>query len=63
MNKITTKQHKIQHSRRELYESSKLSRHGCRKSVGIYVRIDEAIEESAKRKKKELLEKFVGGAK
>lgn len=31
---------------------------GCRKCLGIYARIDAAIEESAKRKKKELLERF-----
>ncbi len=37
--------------------------HGCRKCIGIYARIDAAIEENAKRKKKELLEKFAGGAK
>lgn len=37
--------------------------HGCRKCIGIYARIDAALEESAKRKKKELLEKFTGGAK
>lgn len=36
---------------------------GCRKCIGIYIRIDAAIEESAKRKKCELLEKFAGGAK
>jgi hypothetical protein len=36
--------------------------HGCRKCIGIYTRIDLAIEESAKRKKRELLEKFIGGA-
>lgn len=35
----------------------------CRKCVGIYARIDIAIEESVKRKKRELLEKFAGGAK
>jgi hypothetical protein len=34
------------------------SLHGCRKCIGIYTRIDIAIEESAKRKKRELLEKF-----
>ncbi len=37
--------------------------HGCGKCIGIYARIDAAIEESAKRKKKELLEKFTGGAR
>lgn len=37
--------------------------HGCRKCIGIYARIDTTIEESAKRKKRELLEKFTGGAK
>ncbi len=31
---------------------------GCRKCIGIYTRIDAAIEESAQLKKKELLEKF-----
>jgi hypothetical protein len=37
--------------------------HGCRKCIGIYARIDAAIEESAKRKKKELLEKFAAEVK
>jgi len=37
--------------------------HGCRKCIGIYTRIDQAIEESAKRKKKELLEKFAAEVK
>jgi hypothetical protein len=37
--------------------------HGCRKCIGVYTRIDAAIEESARRKKKELLEKFAGGAR
>jgi len=32
--------------------------HGCRKCIGIYARIDQAIEESAKRKKREMLERF-----
>ncbi len=36
---------------------------GCRKCIGIYARIDAAIEESAKRKKKELLEKFAAEVK
>jgi hypothetical protein len=35
----------------------------CGKCIGIYTRIDAAIEESANRKKKELLEKMLGGAK
>ena len=35
---------------------------GCRRCIGIYARIDAAIEESAKRKKKELLKKFIGGS-
>ncbi len=37
--------------------------HGCRKCIGIYTRLDAAIDESSKRKTKELLEKFTGGAK
>jgi hypothetical protein len=37
--------------------------HGCRKCIGIYARIDAAIEDSAKRKKKELLEKFAAEVK
>ncbi len=37
--------------------------HGCRKCIGIYTRIDAAIEESAKRKKREILKKMSGGAK
>lgn len=37
--------------------------HGCRKCIGIYARIDAAIEESAKRKKRELLEKFAAEVK
>ncbi len=36
---------------------------GCRKCIGIYARIDTALEESAKRKKKELLEKFAAEVK
>ncbi len=36
---------------------------GCRKCMGICARIDAEIEESAKRKTKELLEKFAGGVK
>jgi hypothetical protein len=35
--------------------------HGCRKCITIYARIDSAIEESANRKKKVLLEKMIGG--
>jgi hypothetical protein len=38
--------------------------HGCRKCIGIYTRIDTAIEESSKRKTRETLEKMIsGGAK
>lgn len=39
------------------------SLHGCRKCIGIYTRIDAAIEDSAKRKKRELLEKFAAEVK
>ncbi len=37
--------------------------HCCGKCIEIYARIDIAIEESLKRKKRETLEKFAGGAK
>jgi len=37
--------------------------HGCRKCIGIYARIDSAIDEASKRKRRELLERFAGGAK
>jgi hypothetical protein len=37
--------------------------HGCRQCIGIYARIDTAIEESAKRRKKALLEKFAAEVK
>ena len=37
--------------------------HGCRKCIGIYAKIEAAIEDSAKRKKKELLEKFAAEVK
>jgi len=36
---------------------------GCRKCIAIYGRLEAAFDEGAKRKKKELLEKFAGGAK
>jgi hypothetical protein len=34
---------------------------GCGKCIGIYTRIDAAIEEASKRKIKETLEKMIGG--
>jgi hypothetical protein len=37
--------------------------HGCRKCIGIYARMDAAIDEASKRKRRELLEKFAAEAK
>jgi hypothetical protein len=50
-------------SRLDADDNFQQSIHGCRKCIGIYTRIDAAIEDSAQRKKKELFEKFAGGAK
>lgn len=36
---------------------------GCRRCIGIYGRLDAALDENSKRKKKEMLTKMVGGAK
>lgn len=46
--------------RLDLGDNFQQSIHSCRKCIGIYARIDAQIEESAKRKKKELLERFFG---
>ena len=35
----------------------------CRKCLAHYEKIDSAIDEASKRKRRELLERFVGGAK
>ncbi len=35
----------------------------CRKCLAHYAKIDEAIDEASKRKRRELLERFAGGAK
>ncbi len=35
----------------------------CRKCLTHYTKIDEAIDEASKRKRRELLERFAGGAK
>lgn len=35
----------------------------CRKCLAHYAKIDSAIDEASKRKRRELLERFVGGAK
>ena len=35
----------------------------CRKCLAHYAKIDSAIDEASKRKRRELLEKFAGGAK
>jgi len=37
--------------------------HGCRKCIGIYTRIDQAIDEASKRKRREILEKFAAEVK
>ncbi len=36
---------------------------GCRKCLGIYARIDLSIDEAEKLKRREKLEKFLGGVK
>lgn len=33
----------------------------CRKCLGIYARLDTAIDEASKRKRQKLLERFIGG--
>ncbi len=35
----------------------------CRKCLVLYAKIDEAIDEASKRKRREMLERFAGGAK
>jgi hypothetical protein len=35
----------------------------CRRCLAHYAKIDEAIDEASKRKRRELLQKFAGGAK
>ena len=36
--------------------------HGCRKCIGIYARIDAAMDEASKRKRRELIEKLIMAA-